>query len=117
MHYDLQAGKAVVILINGNIGPTITNAADQIIPFIQRHHIGRRGIQWKNVRWLYRDSDGDWDELVVNAWDGTNAATVGFKVLGDRSMEAVFEAAQASGFKLNTEDRSYLWGAIRHAEN
>lgn len=116
VHYDWTSGNAVVIMVNGNIGPTITNAADQIIPFIQRQHIGRRGIRWKNVRWLYRDSDGNWDEIVVNDWDGTNAATVGFKVLGDRSIDAVINALRECGFQFNAHERTHLHNAIQHAE-
>lgn len=114
--YDLNTGKAVVLMVNGNSGPTITNAADQIIPFIQRQHIGRRSIKWSNVRWLYRDSDGDWDEIVVTEWHGTNTATVGFKVLGDRSIDAMFNAVRECGFELNSHDRAHLHNAIRHAE-
>lgn len=116
VHYDWTSGNAVVIMVNGNIGPTITNAADQIIPFIHRQHIGRRGIKWANVRWLYRDSDGDWDEIVVTEWHGTNAATVGFKVLGDRSIDAMFNAARESGFQFNAHERAHLHNAIQHAE-
>ncbi len=116
VYYDLNTGKAVVLMVNGNIGPTVTNAADQIIPFIHRQHLGRRGIKWANVRWLYRDSDGDWDEIVVTEWHGTNTATVGYKVLGDRSIEAMFDTVRECGFELDSHNRAHLHNAIRHAE-
>ena len=117
IYYDMCAGNAVVIMVNGNLGPTITNAADQIIPFIHRQHLGRRGIPWKNVRFLYLDSEGHWDEIVVTSWAGAARAGIGFKALGDRTIEAMLAAARDSGFELDAHERAHLRNAINDAKS
>lgn len=115
--YDLNSGQAIVLMINGNCGASITNSADQLIPFIHRLHLGRRGIKWKDVRWLYRDSEGCWDEIVVTDWDGGNHAEISFRPLGNRSWDAVTAAALEAGFLMDdTHDNAHVMVAIRDAQ-
>ena len=115
VYYDLNTGRGVVLMVDGDYGASVTNSADKLIPFIHRLQLGRRGIPWKNVRWFYRDSDGNWDEIVVTAWDGTNEANIGFRPLGDRTLEAALAAAAESGFTLDAHERAHLQRAIKHA--
>ena len=86
-HYNLKSGRAVVLMVSGPFGASVTNTADRIIPFIQRQHIGRRGIRWKDVTWVYRDTDKAWDRIIVTDFDGGKYASVGFAPLGAYSAQ------------------------------
>ena len=112
--YNLETGKAFVLMVDGNVGASITNAADTILPFIHRQHLGRRGFRWKDVRWIYRDTTGCWDEIKILAWEGGNTATVGFQSLSDRSEAAALAAAEELGFAFDAHDRAHLRNAIHH---
>lgn len=107
-YYNLATGKAVVLMVDGSYGASLTNAADEIIPFIQREHVGRRGIKWKDVRWIYCDSTGAWDEIVVSSYEGGNTASIFFAPLGDRTERAALEATAATGIILDGHDRSHI---------
>lgn len=111
-HYNLTTGKAVVLMVDGNYGASITNAAAEIVPFIQRQHVGRRGIKWKDVRWIYRDTLGSWDEILVNAYEGGNTASIAFSPLGDRTPRAALEAVAVQGIVLDGHDRQHLQNSI-----
>ncbi len=116
VYHDFNTGKAVVLMVDGNHGASITNSAAEIIAFVQRLHIGRRGIRWRNVRWLYRDSSGyQWDEIVVTEWDGTNAAQVGFKPLANRTLDAALAVAEEAGFLLDAHERAHLQRTVENA--
>ena len=107
-HYNLTTGKAVVLMVNGGYGASLTNGADEIIPFIQRQHVGRRGIKWKDVRWIYRDSMGAWDEIVVSSYEGGNTASIFFAPVGNRTERAALEATAAAGIILDGHDRAHI---------
>jgi len=107
-HYNLVTGKAVVLMVDGDYGASLTNGADEIIPFIQRQHVGRRGIKWQDVRWIYRDSTGSWDEIVVSSYDGGNTASIFFAPLGERTERAALEATAAAGIILDGHDRAHI---------
>ena len=113
--YDMNTGKGLVLMVDGDHGASVTNSAGKLIPFIHRLHLGCRGIQWRNVRWLYRDSEGNWDEIVVATWDGSNEANIGFRTLGDRTIEAALATASKCGFPLDAHERAHLQRAIKHA--
>lgn len=107
-HYNLTTGKAGVLMVNGGYGASLTNGADEIIPFIQRQHVGRRGIKWKDVRWIYRDSMGAWDEIVVSSYEGGNTASIFFAPVGNRTERAALEATAAAGIILDGHDRAHI---------
>ena len=114
--YRDDSDQPLVVMVDGNHGTSITNAADRILPFIHRHHLGRRGFKWKDVRWLYRDTQASWDEIRMLDWDGTNVATVGFQPCGDRTLSAVLTSAEAFGFAFDSHLRAHLRNAIDRAE-
>jgi hypothetical protein len=72
------AGQRVVALVDACDGPTITNAAEDVIADLQS-----RGILLAIDRVVYCDSDGRWDELCVGG-----EGFVGFRLLGVYSLEA-----------------------------
>ncbi len=112
--YNLGAGTAAVIMVDGNEGASITNCAGALLPFIHRLHLGRRGVPWRNVTWVYRDSMGFWDEILMFAWDGGNQAQIGFRPLGDRSAHSVLARVAEAGFVLDGHDLAHLRNAIAH---
>lgn len=111
-HYNLNTGRAVVLMIAGSFGTSITNAADRIIPFIQRQHIGRRGIRWKDVTWIYRDTMMAWDQILVTGFDGGNHAAVGFAPLGKRTDQDAMAALTANGIVLDGHDLAHIQRAL-----
>ena len=111
-----ETHKAAVVLVDGNHGATITNAADELIPFLQRQHIGRRGIRWSDVSYLYRDSYGAWDQIVLRSFDGSRYADIAFRTLGDRSMAAAFRTLKEWGFALDTHAKKHITNACKAAD-
>ncbi len=107
-HYNLKSGRAVVLMVSGPFGASVTNTADRIIPFIQRQHIGRRGIRWKDVTWVYRDTDKAWDRIIVTDFDGGKYASVGFEPLGERAERDALEAVAEAGIVLDGHDRAHI---------
>lgn len=103
-HYDMRTGLAVVLLVDCGYGASVTNSACELLPFIQAHHIGRRGIPWENVKWLYRDSMGAWDEIVpLGEWN-PRAVAVDFRPLGERTLGDVLAQVAARGMPLAEAD-------------
>lgn len=107
-HYNLKSGRAVVLMVSGPFGASVTNTADRIIPFIQRQHIGRRGIRWKDVTWVYRDTDKAWDRIIVTDFDGGKYASVGFAPLGERAERDALEVVAEAGIVLDGHDRAHI---------
>lgn len=114
--YDTATKRGVVLMVDGNHGASITNAADKLIPFIHRDYFGRRGIHWGDVRWLYRDSMGAWDEILVTSYHGENLAGVAFRPLADRTLDSAFAVLVEQGFLVDAHDRAHISNAINRAE-
>lgn len=108
VHYNLKSGRAVVLMVSGHYGASVTNTVDRIIPFVQRQHIGRRGIRWKDVTWVYRDTDKAWDRIVVMDFEGGKYASVGFAPLGERAERDALEAVAEAGIVLDAHDRAHI---------
>lgn len=108
VHYNLKSGRAVVLMVSGHYGASVTNTVDRIIPFVQRQHIGRRGIRWKDVTWVYRDTDKAWDRIVVTDFEGGKYASVGFAPLGERAERDALEVVAEAGIVLDGHDRAHI---------
>lgn len=75
---DRAEPRAVVALIDIGCGASITNAAAQICDAIcERFLSGIAGLSLANVRWIYRDSIGRWDEIVPKPRLGIGFLAVG----------------------------------------
>lgn len=110
--YDLSAKESVVLLVDGGTGASITNSCGEILPFVFRHHLARRGIRWRNVRWIYRDTMSFWDEIVANSWDGGNVCSTDFRPLGGRQLEDALAAVRIAGLRIDAHDFSHIKNAI-----
>jgi hypothetical protein len=108
LFYDTQALKAVVVMADGNTGTSITNGADTLLPFIHREHLSMRNIPWRNVRWIYRDTEGLWSEIVMNAYLSSNVASVGFKPAGNSTESAMYDILSNEGFTIDGHDRAHI---------
>lgn len=106
---DKDTGKAIALIIDHDaIGPSVTNCAGEALAFIQREHFGRRDIRFGNVRWVYLDTAGKWDEILSLHYDGGNSAVVGFKPLEKRDMDSFLALLEASGFPVDSETRRWI---------
>ena len=58
--------KVCCIVDHNDGGKTVTNDAEEVI-----FHLASRGIDFSDLRVIYRDTDGIWDELLIsnNAFD------------------------------------------------
>lgn len=114
IHCDLNTGLAVVLLVDMDHGASVTNSASELLPFIQKYHIGCRGIRWRNVKWIYRDSMGAWDEIVpaCQEWDHKTVA-VEFRPLGKRTFGDAVAEIVTRGMPLVDGDIEAIknWGA------
>ena len=89
---DADTGKAIALIVDHDaVGPSVTNCAGEIVAFVQRHTFGPHDIKWREVRWVYLDTMGKWDELVPLSYEGGNSAVVGFKPLAKRDMASFLD--------------------------
>ena len=115
--YNHSARKAAVVLVDGNHGASITNAADELIPYLQRQHIGRHNIRWSDVSFIYRDSFGAWDQIILHSYAGGRYADIDFRTLGDRSMAAAMRTLKEWGFALDSHAKKHISNACKAADN
>ncbi len=94
----------VVMADTSRSGISITNAAAQLVAFIQRLHIGCKGIGWDSVCWVYRDSEGSWDEIRIAAWDGESDPVVDFHPVGNRTKADAIRFLVDHGFVINAAE-------------
>ncbi len=114
--YDLAACRAAVLMIDGNHLASITNAASEILPFIHRDQLARRGVRWKDTVWCYRDTTGAWDQLFVDSWRGGTSAAISFRPLGERGMDDAIALLAKHGFQVDSHDIQHIRLAIRRSE-
>lgn len=115
--FDHPARTAVVLMIDMAYGASVTNAAEQIVAFIQHHHLDPRGIVARNERWIYRDNMGSWDEIVVSEHSGGRPSTTAFRTLGDRTLDQAIAAVVDAGLVFTSEDRRALERSQRIADD
>jgi len=60
---DTATHSAVVVLVDQNQGASITNCCDELLPRIYQDVLAI--CQSRDIRWLYRDTLGDWCRLHV----------------------------------------------------
>ncbi len=103
--------RACVVMVDASrSGISITNAAAQLVAFIQRLHLGRKGIDWRSVRWVYRDSEGSWDEIRIAAWNGEPNPDVDFHPVGNRTEADAIRFLADRGFVIDAAE----WGRLGH---
>jgi hypothetical protein len=94
---------AAVLMIDKDNGASITNAANEIIKFVQEWRLRPHGISWERIRWVYRDTMEKWDELEVS---NTAAHGVGMTVrtLGARTVADAISTIESVGFVVDSHD-------------
>lgn len=103
-----QDGHFVVAMSDGNYGVSITNAAEELIGFLYILHLQPLGAALEAVRWIYRDSEGNWDELIPALMHGRTVYGVKYRPLGGRGQEDALAALRAEGVSLSDDDLSCL---------
>lgn len=107
----MRDDRACVVMVDtSRSGISITNAASQIVAFIQRLHIGCKGVDWKSVIWVYRDSEGSWDEIRIVAWNGEPDPDVDFHPVGNRTEADAIRFLADRGFFIDAPE----WGQLGH---
>lgn len=77
----------VVVAMTGGHGASITNSAEELVSFLYHLHIQALNVALEDIRWVYRDSDGNWDEIIPALVHGTSVYGVKFRrVVGLRPM-------------------------------
>ncbi len=61
---------------------TITNGAEVIAEAIYENYLKSFKLDWEHLRWIYRDSLGQWDEIVADRGPLARYVTVDFRPLG-----------------------------------
>lgn len=111
--FQPEAKKAVVLMTDGNFGASITNSAEELLGFIQDAHLGKLGVDALETRWLYRDSEGDWDEILPKGDQVVRRYQVSFRAVGNRSQMAALACIKAEGFELGAEDLESVRAFLR----
>ena len=103
-----QDEKVVVLMVDGNYGASITNCAEELLNFLFGLHLAPHDIDLADVRWIYRDTGGSWDEILPTATPGLNITSANFRPLGSRALPDVWAAIQAEGLSLSDDDKALL---------
>ena len=103
-----QEGKVVVLMVDGNHGASITNCAEELLNFLFGMHLAPHHIDLSDVRWIYRDTEGSWDEILPTATPGLNITSVNFRPLGSRVLPDVWAAIKGEGLSLSDDDKALL---------
>ena len=103
-----QDEKVVVLMVDGNYGASITNCAEELLNFLFGLHLAPHDIDLADVRWIYRDTEGSWDEILPTATPGLNITSANFRPLGSRALPDVWAAIQAEGLSLSDDDKALL---------
>lgn len=109
-------GRVVVAMTDGNHGASITNSAEELVSFLYHLHIQALNVALEDIRWVYRDSDGNWDEIIPALVHGTSVYGVKFRPLGGRSQADVLSVIAAEGVSLSDEEKALLWEGLELLE-
>lgn len=99
-------GRVVVAMTDGNHGASITNSAEELVSFLYHLHIQALNVALEDIRWVYRDSDGSWDEIIPALVHGTSVYGVKFRPLAGRSQADVLSVIAAEGVSLSDEEKA-----------
>jgi hypothetical protein len=85
-HAMTREQPAVLVVLRDTSSPacplTITNGAELICQAIYENYLKSFKLDWEHIRWIYRDSLGQWDEIVADCGPLAPVATVDFRPLG-----------------------------------
>lgn len=78
-----------LVMVDQNYGASVTNCCDDLLPRIYEDVFGS-DAHWQQIRWIYRDTMGRWDELFVPRLDyGKKVYDVSFGATSMLSAEDV----------------------------
>lgn len=103
-----QEGKVVVLMVDGDYGASITNCAEELLNFLFGMHLAPHDIDLSEVRWIYRDTDGAWDEILPTATPGLNITSVNFRPLAGRTQIDAMNCIRAEGIELDADVQEIL---------
>lgn len=101
-------GRVVVAMTDGNHGASITNSAEELVSFLYHLHIQALNVALEDIRWVYRDSDGNWDEIIPALVLGTSVYGVKFRPVGGRTQADAMSVIAAEGVFLSDEEKTLL---------
>lgn len=99
-------GRMVVVMIDGNYGVSVTNAAEELVGFLYNLHIQPIGVALEDIRWIYRDSDGHWDEIIPALVHGNKVFAVKYWPLGSRAQADAWAVIAAEGVSLTDDEEA-----------
>lgn len=109
----VSTGEMMVLMTDGHFWASITNSAEEIVGYVVANILNPRGVEAIQVRWIYRDSAGAWDEMLPSKGSTTS---IRFAPLGMRTLEDVRAALASAGLQLSEADRArvslYLEGVF-----
>ena len=102
------AGRMVVAMTDGNYGVSVTNAAEELVGFLYNLHIQPIGVALEDIRWIYRDSDGYWDEIIPALVHGNKVFAVKYRPLGSRAQADAWAVIAAEGVSLSDDEEALI---------
>ena len=94
----------VEVKADGNYGASITNSAADLVAFIFRNHLKSREVEFGNVRWVYRDTDNHWDEIIPRQLSCHEDCSVSFRPLVERTFNGVTALLSSEGMPVSQMD-------------
>ena len=101
-------GRVLIAMTDGNYGASITNAAEELVGFLYLLHLQELGVALEDVRWIYRDSEGSWDEIIPALMHGSTVYAVKYRPLGSRTQADAWAAIAAEGVSLSDDEKALL---------
>lgn len=82
-------------------GASITNGAEAITGMIYETYLKGFKLDWEHIRWIYRDSMGQWDEIVADCGPLARDVTVDFRSLsGARTLDEALTCMSRAAAKV-----------------
>ena len=103
-----REGRVVVAMTDGDYGASITNSAEELVGFLYLLHLQELGVALDDVRWIYRDSEGNWDEIIPALVHGVTVCAVKYRPLGSRKQADAWFAINAEGVSISDDEKAMV---------
>lgn len=111
--FQPAAKKTAVLMTQGRYGASITNAAEDLLAFIEDATLAKLGGGAGKTAWIYRDSEGAWDEMVPVDGQVLNRHLLRFRPVGKRTLADALSRITAEGFNLDDRDKTCMGHFLR----
>lgn len=109
--------RAVILFIDVGGGVSVTNAIDQLIPFVIEGQLRQQGVSWQDVLIFGRDSMGAFDQVLIDVYDGSGTCEANWLPMPARirTLDGFRKISASIGFDICDADIKAIQLAVKRA--